>query len=154
MAFLHIVKLDLVNDINDLTKINAIFHIVVGVLEGGLDNSFLDWRVRRYLDSLIENRIALFHIVAFQNREQTVVDEVQQLVPGHGMTVLISLRPISPSEIFGNDGFVIVLVQFPIVFLCVIDFQKEHPYHLLNSLGVAIDTCVHSHNISNSFYKS
>ena len=67
MAFLHIVKLDLVNDINDLTKINAIFHIVVGVLEGGLDNGFLDGRVGRYLDSLIENRIAVFHIIAFQH---------------------------------------------------------------------------------------
>lgn len=40
------------------------------------------------------------------------------------------------------------------IFFCIIDFQKEHPYHLLNSLGVAVDTCVHTHYISNSFDKT
>ena len=154
VAFLHIVKLDLVNDINDLTKINAVLHIVVGVLEGGLDNGFLNWSIGCHLDTLIENRIAIFHIIAFQHWEQNVVDEVQQLVPSHGVTVFVGFRPISPSQFFRNDGFVVVLVQLPIIFFCIIDFQKEHPYHLLNSLGVAIDTCVHTHNISNSFYKS
>ena len=154
MAFLHIVKLNLVNDINDLTKINAVLHIVVGIFEGGLDNGFLNWSIRRHLDSLIENHIAVFHIITLQHREQNVVDEVQQLVPSHSMTVAIGFRPISPSQFFRNDGFVVVLVQLPIIFFCVIDFQKEHPYHLLNSLGIAIDASIHSHNISNSFYKS
>ena len=154
MAFFHIIKLNLVNDINDLTKINAVLHIVVGVLEGGFDNGFLDWSIGCHLDTLIENRITILHIIAFQHREQNVVDEVQQLVPSHGVTVFVGFCPFSPSEFFGNDGFVVILVQFPIIFFCVIDFQKEHPYHLLNSLGIAIDTCVHTHNISDSFYES
>ena len=154
MAFLHIVKLNLVNDINDLTKINAVLHIVVGVLEGGLDNGFLNWSIGCHLDTLIENRITIFHIIAFQHREQNVVDEVQQFVPSHSMTIAIGFRPISPSQFFRNDGFVGVLVQLPIIFFCIIDFQKEHPYHLLNSLGVAVDTCVHTHYISNSFDKT
>ena len=154
VAFLHIVKCDLVNDINDLTKINAVLHIVVGVLKGGFDNGFLNWRIGCHLDPLIENRIPVLHIIAFQHREQNVVDEVQQLVPRHGVTVAVGFRPISPSQCFGNDGFVVVLVQLPIIFLCVIDFQKEHPHHLLNSLGVTIDPCVHTHNISDAFYKS
>ena len=154
MAFLHIVKLDLVNDINDLTKINAVFHIVVGILEGGFDNGFLNGSIRCHLDPLIENRITIFHIIAFQHREQNVVDEVQQLVPSHSMTATISFRPISPSKVFGNDGFIIILIQLPIIFFCVIDFEKKHPYHLLNSLGVTVDTSVHTHDISNSFYKT
>ena len=154
MAFLHIVKLNLVNDINDLAEINAVLHIVVGVLEGGLDNGFLNGGIRGHLDSFVENRITIFYIVALQHREQNVVDEVEQLVPSHSVTVFVGFCPFSPSEFFGNDGFVVILVQFPIIFFCVIDFQKEHPYHLLNSLGIAIDTCVHTHNISDSFYKS
>ena len=154
VAFLHIVKCNLVNDINDLTKINAVLHIVVGVLKGGFDNGFLNWRIGCHLDPLIENHIPVLHIIAFQHREQNVVDEVQQLVPRHGVTVAVGFRPISPSQCFGNDGFVVVLVQRPIIFLCVIDFQEEHPHHLLNSLGVTIDPCVHTHNISDAFYKS
>ena len=154
MAFLDIVKFDFVNNINDLTKINAVLHIVVSVLKGGLDNGFLNWSIGCHLDTLIEDRITIFHIIAFQHREQGVVDEVQQLVPGHGVTAAVCLRPISPSEVFGNDGFVVVLIQLPIVFLCVIDFQKEHPYHLLNPLRIAVDACVHTHNITDSFYKT
>ena len=98
MAFLYIIKFDLVNDINDLTKINAVFHIVVGILEGGLDDGFLNGSIRCHLDPLI------------QHREQNVVDEVQQLVPSHSMTVAVGFRPISPSKVFWNDGFVGVLV--------------------------------------------
>lgn len=34
MAFLDIVKFDFINHINDLTEINTVLHIVVGVLKG------------------------------------------------------------------------------------------------------------------------
>ena len=154
MAFLHIVKLDLVNDINDLTKINAVFHIVVGILEGGFDNGFLNGSIRCHLDPLIENRITIFHIIAFQHREQGIVDKIKELISSHSMTATISFRPISPSKVFGNDGFIIILIQLPIIFFCVIDFEEKHPNHLLNSLRIAVDTSVHTHYISNSFYKT
>ena len=154
MAFLHIVKLNLVSDINDLTKINAVLHIVVSILEGGLDNGFLNWSIGCHLDTFIENRITIFHIIAFQNREQGIVDKIKELISSHSMTATISFRPISPSKVFGNDGFIIILIQLPIIFFCVIDFEKKHPYHLLNSLRIAVDTSVHTHYISNSFYKT
>ena len=153
MAFLNIIKLDFINDINDLTEINAIFHIVIGIFEGGLDNGFLNWGIGCDLDTLIENLFTFFDIIAFQHREQGVIDEAKELVSSHSMTVFVSFRPISPSKIFGNDRFIIILIQFPIIFLCVINLKKEHPYHLLNSLGITVNTCVHTHYISNSFYK-
>ena len=153
MAFLDIIKLNLINDINHLPEINAVLHIVVGILKGGLDNGFLNWSIGCHLDSLIENHITIFHIIAFEHWEQNVVNEVQQLIPGHGMTAAVRFRPISPSKVFGNDGFVIVLIQFPVVFLGIVDFQEKHPYHLLNSLCIAVDACVHPHNISYSLYK-
>ena len=83
-----------------------------------------------------------------------IIDEIQQLISGHSMTVAVCFRPISPSEVFGNDGFVVVLVQFPVIFFGIVYFQEKHPYHLLNSLSIAVDTCVHTHNITDSFYKT
>ena len=154
MAFLDIVKFDFINHINDLTEINTVFHIVVGVFKGRFHDCFLNRSVRCNLDTLIDNRVAIFYIIAFQYREQSVVDEVQQLVSGHSMAVAVCLRPISPSEVFGNDGFVVILIQFPVIFLGIVYFQKKHPYHLLNSLSIAVDTCVHTHNITDSFYKT
>ena len=154
MTFLDIIKFDFVNDINDLAEINAVLHIVVGVLKGRFHDCFLDWSGRCNLDTLIDNRVAFFYIVAFQHREQSVVDKVQQLISGHSMTAAVCFRPISPSEVFGNYGFVVVLIQFPIVFFGIVYFQEKHPYHLLNSLSIAVDTCVHTHNITDSFYKT
>ena len=104
--------------------------------------------------SAIDNRVAFFYIIAFQYREQRIVDEIQQLVSGHSMTVAVCFRPISPSEVFGNDGFVVVLVQFPVIFFGIVYFQEKHPYHLLNSLSIAVHTCIHTHNITDPFYKT
>ena len=154
MAFLYIVKFDFINHINDLTEINTVFHVVISIFKGRFHDRFLDRSVRCNLDTLIDNRVAFFYIIAFQYREQRIVDEIQQLVSGHSMTVAVGLCPISPSEVFGNNGFVVVLIQFPIVFFGIVDFQEEHPYHLLNSLSIAVDTCVHTHNITDSFYKT
>ena len=154
MAFLYVIKFDFINHINDLTEINTVFHIVVGIFKGRFHDRFLDRSVRCNLDTLIDNRIPFFYIIAFQHREQGVVDEIQQLISGHSVTVAVCLCPISPSEVFGNNGFVVVLIQFPIVFFGIVDFQEEHPYHLLNSLSIAVDTCVHTHNITDSFYKT
>ena len=153
MAFLDIIKLNLINDINHLTEINAVFHIVVGILKGGFHDCFLNRRIRCNLDSLIDNLLALFYIVAFQHGKQGIIDKAQKLIPGHGMTAAVRFRPISPSKVFGNDGFVIDLIQFPVVFLGIVDFQEKHPYHLLNSLCIAVDACVHPHSISYSLYK-
>ena len=154
MAFFDIIKFDFVNDINDLTEINAVFHIVVGVFKGRFHDCFLNRSVGRNLDALINNRVAFFYIIALQHREQGIVDEVQQLVSGHSMTVAVCLCPISPSEVFGDDGFVVILIQFPVIFFGVVYFQEKHPYHLLNSLSIAVDTCIHTHNITDPFYKT
>ena len=154
MAFLYVIKFDFINHINDLTEINTVFHIVVGIFKGRFHDRFLDRSVRCNLNALIENGIALFYIVAFQHREQGIVDKAQQLISCHSMTVAVCFRPISPSEVFGNYGFVVVLIQFPIVFFSIVYFQEKHPYHLLNSLSIAVDTCVHTHNITDSFYKT
>lgn len=101
MAFLYVIKFDFINHINDLTEINAVFHIVVGVFKGRFHDGFLDQRIRCNLDALIENRVDFFYIIAFQHREQSVVDEIQQLISGHRMTVAVGLCPISPSEVLG-----------------------------------------------------
>ena len=154
MAFLYVIKFDFINHINDLTEINTVFHIVVGVLKGRFHDCFLDWSGRCNLNALIENGIALFYIVALQHREQGIVDKAQQLISCHSVTAAVGLCPISPSEVFGNDGFVVVLVQFPVIFFGIVYFQEKHPYHLLNSLSIAVDTCVHTHNITDSFYKT
>ena len=154
MTFLDIIKFDFINDINDLTEINAVLHVVISILKGRFHDCFLNRSIGCNLDTLIDNRVAFFYIIAFQYREQRIVDEIQQLVSGHSMTVAVCFRPISPSEVFGNDGFVVVLVQFPVIFFGIVYFQEKHPYHLLNSLSIAVDTSVHAHNITDSFYKT
>ena len=141
MALLIIVQLQLVDHVDDLTEKNTILHVVVGVGKGGLHDGLPDGRggVHRQL---------------FQRGEQGVVDEVQKLVARHGVTGPVIMRPIHPAAGSGNDGDIVLLVEFPFLFLAVIDFQKQHPCDLLDALGVAVDSGVIAHDIPQALYKA
>ena len=57
---------------------NAVLHIGVGIFKGSLDDSLFDGRGRIDLDAFDENvSVRIFIILAFQNREENVVDEIQ-----------------------------------------------------------------------------
>ena len=102
--------------------------------------------------------------VFLQANFEQIKSKGQGVIPGIDRnSVLNLLFPLPPlleqrhivekqRELFNR--FIIILIQFPIIFLCVINLKKEHPYHLLNSLGITVNTCVHTHYISNSFYKT
>ena len=58
------------------------------------------------------------------------------------------MRPLFPAIDFGDHGLVVGVVDLPIFFLAVVDFEKEHPCDLFDSLGIAVDAGVVAHDVS------
>ena len=67
MAFFIVAKIQLVNDIDDLAKQNAVFHVLIGVGKSGLHNGFFD-------------RGGSVYRQLFQSGKQRIVDKIQQVV--------------------------------------------------------------------------
>ena len=140
MTVLVLLKIDLINDIDNLAKQDAVLHVVIVVLEGCAD------------DDLAHGCI-LIDCDGFEGREQFSVHEVQKRIAGERLAVLVVDGPIAPAQLLRNDGCVIFVVKLPDLFLGIIHLQKENPNHLLDALGIAVDACVIPHDVLQSFYQ-
>ena len=155
MAFLVVGKIQIVNDIDDLTKKNAVFHVLVCIFKGGLHDGLFDRRIRRYLDAFNQDlAVGVLDVVSLQHREQRVIDEVQQRIACHGAAGFIVMCPVCPAALFRYDRHIVLVIKLPILLLGVIYFQKQHPCDLLDALGVTVDARVIAHDVTKSFYKS
>ena len=91
----EIVEIDLIDLVDHLPQQLAGFHIVVGVLEHVAHDAAAVAGLGRKLQAL-------------QRREQLVVDEIEQSLPGDALRVR---RPVAPLEFFGDRRAVAVLGQ-------------------------------------------
>ncbi len=140
MTFLIVTKVQTVNHIQHLAKLNAILHILVGIVKGCLYYRLADRCIRCYF-------------YAFEFNKEGVIDKRKQFVACQGISASVVMRPVAPTAFFWNNGLVIIIVQLPIIFFLVIDLQKQHPCHLLYALRIAIDTSIIAHYIAYSFYE-
>ena len=141
MALFIIAEIQFVNDIDDLAQQNAVLHIVVGIGESGLHDGFFDRR-------------GGVHRKMLQGRKQGVVHEIQQALAGHGPAGTVIMRPAGPAAGLGDDGHIIVLGPFPVLFLGIIDLEKQHPGNLFNALGIAVDAGIVAHDVAQAFNKT
>ena len=141
MAFLIVAKVDIIDHVDDLTQQHTVLHVVVGVGKGCLHNRLFDRRGGVYRQLL-------------ERREERIVHEIQQLIARHGLSGLIVMRPIRPAAILRNDGHIVLIIPFPVLFLRIVYLEEEHPRNLLNALSIAIDACVVAHDVAQSLYKS
>ena len=127
-------------DVYDLTKQNAILHVLIGILESGTNYGTPHGCLRRYLQ-------------LFEGWKECAVHEVEQLVGSQGRASSVVLCPIAPTTFLWDEGCVVVLVELPVVFLLVVYFQEEHPGNLFYSLGVTIDASIIAHDVADVLYK-
>ena len=140
VAVLVLLKIDLINDIDNLAKQDAVLHVVIVVLEGGADNDLAHGGI-------------LIDFDGFEGREQFSVHEVQKGIAGERLAVLVVNGPIAPAQFLRDDGSVILVVKLPDLLLGVIHLQKENPNHLLDALGIAVDARIVTHDVLQSFYQ-
>ena len=140
VTILVLLKIDLINDIDNLAKQNAVLHVVIVVLEGCADND-------------LTHGCVLIDCDGFEGWEQLSVHEVQKCIAGERLAVLVVDGPIAPAQLLRDDGGVILVVKLPDLFLGIIHLQKENPNHLLDTLGIAVDACVIPHDVLQSFYQ-
>ena len=140
MTLLITAQVQAIDHVENLTKQHTILHILVGILEGSADNRTTHWRIGCYLQFL-------------QGGEQRIVHKVEQLVSRQSLARTVIFRPVAPTAVFRDKGCIVVFVELPIVFFFVVNFQKEHPCDLFDSLGIAIDTCIITHDVSDVLYK-
>ena len=155
VALLIVAEIQLVDHVDDLAQQDAVFHVVVGVGKGALDDGLFDGGAGIYLDAFHQQGAAgVPDILALQDGEERIVDKVQQPVTGHGGAGFIIVGPVLPAAFLRENGLIVFVVPLPVLFLCVVHFQKQHPRNLLNALGIAVDARVIAHNIPQPFYKS
>ena len=140
VAFLIVIQLEVIDGINDLPQQDAVFHVVVGVSKGGLDNGLTDGGIG-------------IHRKILQSREQGVVNEVQKFVSGHLLPVF-SGCPVLPAAGLRNDRLIVFIIPFPVRLFGGVYLQKQQPGDLLDALGVAVDAGVVTHDIPQPFDKS
>ena len=140
VAVLVLLKIDLINDIDNLAKQDAVLHVVIVVLEGCADNDLTHGGI-------------LIDFDGFEGREQFSVHEVQKGIAGERLAVLVVNGPIAPAQILRDDGGVILIVKLPDLLLGIIHLQKENPDHLLDTLGIAVDARIVTHDVLQSFYQ-
>ena len=135
LTFAQVVEVDLVDPVHHLAYQLAGFHVVVGILENGLDDA-----------AAISARPC--GVKSFQSREQAVVDEGEQFFAGNSLGIG---RPSPPLKFSWDRRRVIILHQFQFLVLIVDDFEKEHPAELADALGIPIDTGVFAHDVLYGF---
>ncbi len=138
VAFFVAFEVEFVDDIDDLSEEDAVFHIVVGIGEGGLDDGFFEGCFGGDGET-------------FEGGKEGVVDEVEEGVAGHGFAGAVVFCPGAPTAVLRDDGGVVLVVYLPVGFFGVVDFEEEHPCHLFNALGIAVDTGVVPHDVANTF---
>ena len=140
VAVLVLLKVYLVNGIDNLAEQDTVLHVVVVVLEGGADNDLAHGGI-------------LIDFDGFEGREQLSVHEVQKCITGERLAVLMVDGPIPPTQFLWDDGGVILVVKLPDLLLGIIHLQKENPDHLLDALGVTVDAGIVTHDVLQSFYQ-
>ena len=140
VAVLVLLKIDLVNDIDNLAEQDTVLHVVVVVLEGRTDNDLAHGGV-------------LIDFDGFECREQLSIHEVQKRIASERLAILMVDGPIPPTQFLRDDGGVILIVKLPDLLLGVIHLQKENPNHLLDTLGITVDARIIPHNVLQSFYQ-
>jgi signal transduction histidine kinase len=85
--------------------------------------------------------------------EAVIPDSEKTDVCVNSLARTVIFRPVAPTAVFRDKGCIVVFVEFPVVFFLVVNFQKEHPSYLFDSLGIAIDTCIIAHDVSDVLYK-
>ena len=130
----------LINDIDNLAKQDAVLHVVIVVLEGCADDDLAHGCILIDCDGL-------------EGRKQLPVHEVQKCIAGERFSVLVVDGPITPAQLLRNDGGVILIVKLPDLLLGIIHLQKENPDHLLDTLGIAVDARIVTHDVLQSFYQ-
>ena len=141
VAFLIVAEVQVVDHVDDLPQQYAVLHVVVGIGKGGLHDGLFDGGGRA-------------HRQAFQREEQLVVHKIQQSVAGEGGAGFVIVCPVLPAALFGNDGLIRLIIPFPVLLLCIVHLQKQHPGNLLDALCVAVDTGIVAHDVPQPFYKS
>jgi len=140
MTFLIVTKVQTVNHIQHLAELNAIFHILVGILKSCLYYCLTNWGIR-------------CNLYVFEFNKQGVVDKRKQFVTCQGIAASIIMCPVAPTAFFWNNRLVTIIVQLPIILFLVIDFQEQHPRHLFYALRITVDTGIIAHDIAYSFYE-
>jgi len=132
VAIIGGVEVDAVDLVDDLAHQRAVLHVVVGIVERGLDE-------RDDVAAAGED---------FQCWEQVVVGKGEQRIAGDAFFIG---GPVGPSEFLGQRGFVVVAQDFHLLFAVVEDLQEEHPAELSEALGITIDTSVFAHDVLDGF---
>jgi hypothetical protein len=140
MVFPAVFKIDGIHLVHNLPEIDSVFHVLVGILEDGFHNG-------------LPHGGFLGHVKILQGGEQGVVHKIQQFIPGHAFFVFL-VGPAPPATIFRDDGMEIILIEFPVIFLGVVNLQEKDPHQLFNPLGIPVDSLVHPHYIPYLFHKS
>ena len=135
VALLVVAQIQLVDDVDDLTQQHAVLHVVVGIGE------------RRLHDGLLDRRIG-GDGQRFERWEKRVVYEVQQRIARHSLARMIVCCPVLPTACLREDGFIVVIVPFPVLLLGVVHFEKEHPRNLLDALRITVDARVVAHDVA------
>jgi hypothetical protein len=105
----QIVEVHLIDFIDDLAHELAGLHVVVGVLEHVAHHAAAVARLGR-------------HLQALQRREQLIVDEIEQGLPGDALRVR---RPIAPLQFVRDRRAIAVLSQFEFLILIVDDLEEN-----------------------------
>ena len=129
------VEVDAVDLVDHLADQGAGLHVVVGILEDLLDDEAARVVVRPVGEVL-------------ERLEEVVVDEVDQFLAGHALGVG---GPGAPAQSLGDGGAVAVVEKLVFLLLVVEDLEKDHPDHLRDALGVAVDAGVLAHDVLHGF---
>ena len=140
VAVFGIAKVHLINDVDELAEDDAVFHVLVQILENHLHDGLAAGRI------LVDGQV-------LQCREEFVVHEREQSFAGERLAVLFIDGPVAPTQFFGDNRFVLVLGAFPDFFLGVIDLQEKHPHHLFDTLCIAVDTGITTHFVLESLHQ-
>ena len=126
------VEVDAVDLVDDLPHEGAIFHVIVGILEGHAN----------------QGDHAVGAAQGLQLGQEGVVDEPQQRV---ARDALLVGRPGRPAQVLREGGLVVVAKEFELLLAVIEDFQEQHPPELLQPLGVAIGAGVLAHDVLDGF---
>ncbi len=132
VAIIGGVKVDAVDLVDDLAHQRAVFHVVVGTVEGTLYER----------DDLAGAGEGL------QIGQQVIIGKGKECITCDAFFIR---GPVGPAEMFRERGFVIVLNEFHFHFTVVENLEEKHPAKLGKALGVAIDTGVFTHDVLDGF---
>ena len=134
VAILHVVEINLADAIDDLAHEGAGLHVVEGIGED-------------LADDIAAGVVAGAYSEVFETWEEIVVCKGKQFIAGDAFVVGC---PVAPAQAFG-DGRAIAGIDLVFFFLGVVNAKEDHPDHLGDTLGIAINACILAHNVLHGF---